>query len=160
MQKIDIARLRKDHGMSQCLLAEQLQIKQSFLSAIENGKSSLPSNKRQRLTEIFPEVDLSLYYVESESIPENDSMPDVARNEASMLTQLLNYFHAQAHKESDKEHVAMHARVDALQQRNDSLVERNEILQEKLDMLRVEIDALKTENFRLKEILLNNGVKY
>lgn len=160
MQRIDIARLRKDHGMSQRVLAEKLQIKQSFLSAIETGKSPLPTNKRLRLAEIFSDVDFCNYYIDGELTPEMDVMPDMARNEAGVLTQLLNYFHTQAHKESDKEHLAMHARVDALQQRNDSLVERNEILQEKLDMLRVEIDALKTENFHLKEILLNNGLKY
>lgn len=160
MYRIDIARLRKDHGMSQRILAEHLQIKQSFLSAIENGKSPLPTNKRQRLAEIFGDVDLHDYYVDTDTQPDIEQVPDVARNEASMLTQLLNYFHTQAHKESDKEHVAMHARVDTMQQRIDSLVERNEVLQEKLDMLRVEIDTLKTENFRLKEIILTNGIKY
>ena len=45
MSRFDIARLRKEKGMSQGELASQLQITQSFLSAIENGKSPLPIEK-------------------------------------------------------------------------------------------------------------------
>lgn len=156
MARIEIARLRKDHGMSQSELAQQLQITQSFLSAIENGKSPLPPEKEARIMELFSMPDLSAYTAEAPAQGAAKSVADLT--EAELIKQLLTRFHEHAHsKDSEAHHHDHHERIETLEAsnnsllaRNDALLARNEKLAAKNDELRDEIDRLRDEIYRLR----------
>lgn len=162
MPRFDISRFRKEKGMSQNELAHLLQINQSFLSAIENGKSPLPIEKEEKLREIFGIDSLEEYVIKStheSSTPLNDM------TDSDLFNQLLNRFHQQAHSgENEHHHHDHHERIEALQKKVDSLFERNNSLMERNDQLweennrlrsqidsyRSEIDSLRAQIFQLK----------
>lgn len=160
--KYDIARLRKKLGLNQKQLSEKLGIRQSFLSAIENGKSPLPSDKESRLMEIVHSENLEEYVISDiskGSVVQNEFN---AINETNMFKELLNYFHSQAHKEKDEHHELLHVQLNSYQERNDRLTEKNEALQlkieglnDKIEKLRDELLQVRSENLRLKEQLLS-----
>ena len=52
MRTLDLQRIRKDFNVTQKALADMLNINQSFLSNIENGRSPLPYDKRQKILEV------------------------------------------------------------------------------------------------------------
>ncbi len=159
--RLDLARLRKDLKISQKELASRLDVRQSFLSAVENGRSPLPADKRARLAELFPDIDLGRY---SGQTPGHDhshsatsagaSLPMDMAFDGNVITQLFNHFHAQLHRESDSAQQALLECVKSLERRNDALTERNDNLASYVETLRAEIDALRAENYRLKEQLL------
>ena len=64
MQRIDLAKIRSDHSVSQKDLAEKLGVKQSFLSNIERGRSPLPPEKLDKIIEIFDIENIDIYYIE------------------------------------------------------------------------------------------------
>lgn len=150
--RLDLARLRKDLKISQKELASRLDVRQSFLSAVENGRSPLPADKRARLAELFSDIDLGRY---SGQTPGHDhshsatsagaSLPMDMAFDGNVITQLFNHFHAQQ---------ALLECVKSLERRNDALTERNDNLASYVETLRAEIDALRAENYRLKEQLL------
>lgn len=169
--KLDISGLRKKLHLSQKELADRLGIRQSFLSAIETGKSPLPADKLRRLAEICAPEPIDNYFI----VPAAEKDPHTAIhqhagegvNETSMLKDLLNYFHTQAHRDQDEHHEMMHAQINTYQERNDKLQQRNDLLQEKVEQLnntieelRTELHNVRTDNLRLKEILLNNHIKF
>lgn len=153
MGKIDLAKLRKRAGMSQKELAELLQVRPSFVSAIENGKSRVPEEKIERLKEIFELRDLDNYIIDDQ--PEIMVPPHTHHSDQSdALTQLLNHFHDLAHqRDHDKSSSELEERVEYLAKRNDRLSER-------IDTLRDEVDALRKENLLLKEKLIRNGIQF
>ena len=53
MLTLDLQRIRKEFGVTQKALADILNINQSFLSNIENGRSPLPPDKREKILETF-----------------------------------------------------------------------------------------------------------
>ena len=159
MSRIDIARLRKNFGMSQSELARGLQINQSFLSAIENGRSPLPLEKEEMLMQIFGLDTLEDYVV--------DEVPRAVADltEGDLIKQLLSRFHAQAHSADNADHHrAHHERIDALDQQlaamierldfllrhNETLSARNDALSARCDELRDEVDRLRRENAALR----------
>ncbi|MBD5328300.1 MAG: helix-turn-helix domain-containing protein [Bacteroides sp.] len=155
MSRIDLVRLRKRAGMSQRELADLLQVRPSFLSAIENGKSRLPEEKLEKIKEIFELDNLEGYMMEETSdtvVPPHSHLSD----QSDYLTQLLNHFHDLAHQRdkedatSNAEHIA---RIEFLEKRNDRLSQR-------VDDLREEVDHLREDNLRLKELLISNGIAY
>lgn len=162
MSRFDISRLRKEKGLSQNELARLLQINQSFLSAIENGKSPLPIEKEEKLCEVLGLDNLDEYVIKSTSeVPAQlNEMTD-----SDLFNQLLNRFHQQAHSgEHEHHHHDHHERIDSLQKKVDSLFERNNSLMDRndklweennrlrmeLDEYRKEIDSLREQIFRLK----------
>ncbi|MDE5791434.1 MAG: helix-turn-helix domain-containing protein [Muribaculaceae bacterium] len=155
MKRIDFVRLRKRAGISQRELADLLQVRPSFISAIENGKSRMPDEKLDKIKEIFELDDLDDYMVEEYSEP---AVPPHTHpmDQKDTLAQLLNHFHDLAHQRerghSDQD-VAKDARIDFLTKRNDRLSER-------IDDLRDKVDTLREENIHLKELLLKNGIQY
>ena len=165
MARIEISRLRKDHGMSQSELAQHLQITQSFLSAIENGKSPLPPEKEERLLEIFNLKDLHEYTVENAA---SDNSRKVAEmTDSDLFNQLLNRFHQQAHSKEDSHHhhhdhheriEYLQTQLEAMMERNDRLMNRNESLSDTNDKLREEVDQLRKEVFTLKKRILDSGI--
>ena len=142
--------------MSQRELADLLQVRPSFLSAIENGKSRMPDEKLDKIKEIFELDSLEDYiiddYVEN-VVPPHTHAPS---EQNDSLTQLLNHFHDLAHQK-EREH---HAQDPDLSSRIDFLMRRNDRLSERVDDLRDEIDKLRTENLRLKELLIKNSISY
>ena len=165
MPRIEIARLRKDHSMSQSELAKRLQVTQSFLSAIENGKSPLPPEKEEKLLEIFNLPDLSAYTADITSSRENGGKKLGELTDTDLFNQLLSRFHQQAHsKESSHHHHDHHQRIEQLEEnlasmmiRNDRLMERNERLAEINDNLRNEVEHLRKEIFNLKTRIVSTN---
>lgn len=170
MPRYDISRLRKENGMSQSELANILQMTQSFLSAIENGKSPLPIEKEEKLCEVFGLQHLNDYVIDKKS--DNDEKKVTEMTDSDLFNQLLSRFHKQAHsEESEHHHHDHHQRIDELQQKVDSLFNRNEALmirndslsadndrlRSEIDAYRREIDRLREENFSLKTELLKGS---
>lgn len=152
MTRIDLIKLRKRAGMSQKELADLLQVRPSFLSAIENGRSRMPDDKLERLKEIFELDSLNDYMIEETAqavVPPHTHPID----STDSLTQLLNHFHELAHQRN-------HNKADEDSSRIEFLTKRNDRLSERLDQLREEVDSLRNENFRLKELLIRNGIDY
>lgn len=162
MSRFDIARLRKEKGMSQGELAARLQMTQSFLSAIENGKSPLPVEKEEKLREIFLLDDLNDYRI-GKGAKTDTKITEMT--DSDLFNQLLSRFHHQAHSKEGSHHHHDHheeieelkARLDALFLRNDALMARNDRLSADNDNLRREIDSyratiesLREEIYRLK----------
>ena len=169
MPRYDISRLRKEKNMSQGELANLLQMTQSFLSAIENGKSPLPIEKEDRLCEIFGLKNLKDFI-----IPEKRSEIEEKRvtemTDSDLFNQLLSRFHKQAHSEESEHHHhdhhqrieelqqkldALFARLDAMMMRNDSLSADNDKLRSEIDTYRQEIERLRGENYELRTRLLS-----
>lgn len=153
MAKIDLVRLRKRAAMSQRELADRLQVRPSFLSAIENGRSRFPEEKIGRLKEIFEIDSLDDYMIDEQKetiVPPHTHASD----DNDYIAALLNHFHDLAHQRDktlstpDEETLS---RIDYLTRRNDRLSDR-------IDNLRDEIDDLRAENLRLKELLVKNGI--
>ena len=174
MPRYDISRLRKENGMSQSELANILQITQSFLSAIENGKSPLPVEKEEKVCEVFGLSDLSAYSLDKKE--ESTAKPLNELTDSDLFNQLLSRFHKQAHSEESEHHHHDHhqkieelqRKVEALFERNDTLMLRNDALTVSNDRLRGEIDQyrreienLRSENYNLQKQLLTftNGNK-
>ena len=167
MPRFDISRLRKENGMSQGELSSLLQMTQSFLSAIENGKSPLPVEKEERLREIFGLHDLNDYVIDRKEEPDPKSLTEMT--DSDLFNQLLSRFHKQAHSaETEHHHHDHHQKIDDLQERldmmfsrNNALLTRNDRLSADNDRLRAEIDRyiaeidiLRKEIFELKKQLL------
>ncbi len=152
MTRIDLTRLRKRAGMSQRQLADLLQVRPSFISAIENGKSPLPDEKLRRIMEVFELDSLDEYLIADApaAVAPHTHMLD----QSDSLTHLLTHFHDLAHKNSHSE-----ADGDAAE-RIDFLTRRNDRLSDRVDALRDEVDALRAENLHLKELLIKNGIDY
>lgn len=170
MPRYDISRLRKEHNMSQSELSQHLQITQSFLSAIENGKSPLPIEKEEKLREIFNLNSLNPYQLDKNFEQQEKKLTEMT--DSDLFNQLLNRFHKQAHSSEDSHHHHEHhlkienlqdqiemmfKRNEKLMQRNDHLSEandrlraQNDELRAQTDTLRREIDSLRAEIFQLK----------
>lgn len=151
MSRIDLTRLRKKHGMNQGELARELQVTQSFLSAIENGKSPLPPEKESRLLEIFGLDNLDDYIIDDPVSPDvSRKMSDMT--DSDLFNQLLQRFHQQAHsKEGHHHHHDHHERIDSLQIQVEKLFERNENLMARNDRLAESCDNLRSDNDRLRK---------
>ncbi|MBD5370232.1 MAG: helix-turn-helix domain-containing protein [Bacteroides sp.] len=155
MSRIDIVRFRKSEGISQRKLADMLDIKPSFLSAIENGRSRMPDDKVEKLRSIFGEDAICGFYVDETMetpVPPHTHLHD----EGDSLTQLLTHFHDLAHQRSGHNP----GKEKELAERIEALTLRNDRLSSRLDDLRDEVDALRVENLRLKELLLQHGIPY
>lgn len=156
MSRLDIVSLRKTEGLSQRKLAEMLEMKPSFLSAIENGRSRLPEDKLDRLKAIFGEPSI-VRFLTPEHAPETHIPPHThLHDEGDSLTQLLNHFHDLAHQRS----ASTDNNLRGLSDRLNLLSDRNDRLSARLDDLRDEVDSLRAENLRLKELLIKNGIPY
>ena len=166
--KYDVKAIRKHLRLSQKEMSEKLGIRQSFLSAIETGKSPLPADKAQMLRMMLPDNDIDNFTLQSDTATAtpHQTVTILENGETNMFKELLNYFHNQAHREQDEHHINMHRQLDTMQERidrltekNDALVTKNEQLAAKVESLREELHISKTENLRLKELLLSNGIR-
>lgn len=160
MKRIDITRLRKDHKMSQNELARRLSVAQSFMSAIENGRSTLPHDKEHRLREIFADVDMEKYTVDSDA--GKDMGPEsLTASETNLMTRLLAHFHEHAHSIDDEaHHQEHHERLAALEEQLGNLIgrltvllDRNDELSRRNEALTKQVLDLSAENERLRAAL-------
>lgn len=165
----DIAGIRKALSLTQKELAEKLGIRQSFLSTVESGKNRLVADKLDRLKELCRDLDIEKFRVDNSmnSTGNNVAAGGIERPEGNMITELLNYFHSQAHKQQNDEHDQLHSQMHVYQDRLDRVIEKNEALQEKIELLTTRIESLreeifnvKEENLRLKELLLKYNIPY
>lgn len=153
--------------MSQNELANLLQMTQSFLSAIENGKSPLPVEKEERLCEIFGLTNLNEYVLDRKNEAEDKKITEMT--DSDLFNQLLSRFHKQAHSAETEHHHHDHhlhieelqkkldtayTRVDILMERNEQLSLANDRLRSEIDSYRVQIENLREENYKLKTELL------
>lgn len=167
MTRFDIPKLRKDKGMSQSELASLLQITQSFLSAIENGRSPLPIEKEEKLRDIFGEEAMNNYSLAKQDKDAGQKLNELT--DSDLFNQLLSRFHKQAHSaESEHHHHDHHQKIDELEsklnkmvlridvlfERNEKLCGDNDKLRDDLDQSRREIDRLRSENYQLRTQLL------
>ncbi|MDE7160391.1 MAG: helix-turn-helix domain-containing protein [Muribaculaceae bacterium] len=154
MSRIDLVRLRKRAGMSQRALADLLQVRPSFLSAIENGRSRMPEEKLDRLHEIFELDSFDDYIIPDIAGETGSAVPPHTHplDQGDSLTQLLTHFHDLAHRSG---HAS--APESEYAERIEFLVRRNDRLSDRIDDLRDEVDALRRENLQLKELLLRSG---
>ena len=159
MIRIDIAKLRKMAGLTQRELAEKIEIHQSFLSSIENGRSRLPENKLQKIKDVLGIDNIDDYIIENQEhdkafIAQAQHLQDCKNNDS--ISKLLEHFHAISHQNNkDIKHneAKLHDRIETLSYRNEKLSHR-------VDELRETIDSLRDENYRLKELLLNNSISF
>lgn len=150
-----MTKLRKSAGISQRDLADMLQVRPSFLSAIENGKSRMPEEKIEKIKEIFELDNLDEYMIDDDAdsiVPPHTHLSD----QSESIAQLLNHFHDMAHQRA-KSHEAPDAELEA---RLDFLSKRNDRLSDRVDDLRDEVDKLRKENLALKELLMQHGIDF
>lgn len=154
MARYNLVKLRKSQNMNQRELAQRLNMTQSFLSAIENGKSPLPLEKEARLADIFPDSNLSDFLIEEPAAEEGPQKGLAMLSESDLLNQLLSRFHDHAHKHDEMEHHTSDAsRVEALESRIDKLLDRNERLLEHNEALNRMVEDLRREVNRLNSML-------
>ncbi len=165
-EKIDLAALRKAHRINQQTLADQLDMRQSFLSAIENGKSRLPKNRLGRLLEIFGEEELARYSC-STAAPYSNHSPEEKLSEPDMMAKILRIFHSHEHESDTHNHELHHKKIDELQERIGRLLDRNESLSEKAMTLQERLDLMTAKNieaqneiYRLREILIRHNISF
>lgn len=129
-----------------------LQVRPSFLSAIENGRSRMPEEKLEKIMEIF-EIDNMDDYTIEDTHENTVPPPTHALDQSDTLAQLLNNFHELSHQR-EKEHSSPDSESAV---RIEFLTSRNDRLSERVDDLREEVDRLREENLRLKELLIKEG---
>lgn len=152
MKNSVIRDLRKKYSMTQRELASRLEMRQSFLSAIESGRSKMPVKKMELLRSLFPEVDSPDEQVVDESVKEVAAVDGgvAGVGDANEISRLLTHFHERAHRDGAFGESHLMKRIETLESRNDKLAERNDVLSAQNDSLRAEIDSLRSEIFSLR----------
>ena len=112
----------------------------------------------ERIKEIFELQDLEEYMCEdpNDAVVPPHTHTTHTTDQSDYIAQLLNHFHDLAHQK-DKGHAIADSELIG---RIDFLSKRNERLSERIDDLREEVDTLRAENYRLKELLIKNGISY
>lgn len=65
MVKIDLQRIRKDHGLTQLQLAGMVHMKQSYISQMENGHVPISKDFLERLEAALGITDFSRYVIDT-----------------------------------------------------------------------------------------------
>ena len=173
MRTLDLQRIRKDFNVTQKALADMLNINQSFLSNIENGRSPLPYDKRQKILEVFNITRPEEYTIES---PEPYSIKNVQRsflgsnkfmnNSSAESPSIVNEvrkmleMYLGANSEQGNISSLLADQLDKSCKRISMLEARNEVLYEKNDALRARLAELHDEVLTLRRILSDNGINY
>lgn len=156
MQRLNLAQIRSEYGISQLALAERLGVKQSFLSNVERGKCNLPADKLDMVIEMFHIDDINVYYIDVEDVvntakTHSDNTNSII-NDTAILDRIVSVVEKMTEMQNANETEAQ-ARLNRLQCRND-------VLSNQVDNLREELTRLLQENFTLKELLIKNGIGY
>lgn len=128
MKRLDLLKLRRHIGISQSQLAKQLDVRPSFLSAIENGRSRFPEDKLGKLKQICGMSDLHRFVTEDD-IESTSPVPP----------------HTHPHHHNDSDSVAEKIYLEQIHYLRGHI----ERLENKIENLYTKIENLSTENARL-----------
>ena len=156
MARYDLKKLRAAYKLTQKELADKLNVTQGFLSSVEKWRNPFPDERIDDLQSVFPDADLSDYEVPEEKVKEmvgNDNMAsDLNINDPEVLKQAMSLASAAG--------VTMEkAREDAVRDAK-YWRERFDELEKEAKKLRTDNAELREEIWRLKELLLENGISY
>lgn len=173
MTTLDLQKIRKEFNVTQKALADMLNINQSFLSNIENGRSPLPPDKREKILQAFnisrPE-DYTIEVSEPQNIKNvqrsfiggnkftNNSLIESSELLIEIRKMLELYFGNNT--ESDNVSKILSDQLDKSAKRISVLEEKNESLYEKIDKLQARILSIQEENLTLRRILAERGIEY
>ena len=153
MAKYDIKTLRSEFGITQKELADRLNISQGFLSSVESGRNPFPDERVADLQAIFPEVNLEEYEICTTTkraiIGSHNNNSDVKINDSDLIAKIVDAV-AQIPK----------GELTADEKRSERLSQQLDEAREEGEGLRKENYALQSEIFRLKELLIKNGISY
>lgn len=161
MARLNVAAIRSKYGLTQVQLAQKLGIPQGFLSSIENGKRSLPADKRKRLLEVCPVGDIAEYTLDDEgsdsrysgttaadnTANEDSNNTETIINDSAVIERLLSMI------QQDRSETARVAQRD-----KDELRRRLEQAETRAEEYRAKFEKLTMENMRLRELCLRNGI--
>lgn len=166
MARYRLLELRKEHGKTQKKLAEELGITQGFLSSVENGRNPFPDERVEDLRKAFPGVDLTEYEVGEDDYPRyletigsNNKFSEVRINDPETLRQMLELLE-RVNRDTDKAKNSDEDEIKRLREENARLSRQLDEQRTKYDECRDRELELNREIWRLREILLSNGIPY
>lgn len=156
MARYDLKRLRTEYKITQKELADKLKVTQGFLSSVEKWRNPFPDDRIEDLQRVFPDVDLSAYEVPEAEVQKmigsNNNSSDFDINDPEILKQAMDLAKsASATLEKSREEAARDAKYWR---------ERYEALEKETKQLRTDNFNLREEVWRLKELLMENGISY
>lgn len=156
MARYDLKKLRTAYKITQKELADKLNVTQGFLSSVEKWRNPFPDERIDDLQRVFPDADLTDYEVPEEKVKEmigsGNSSSEVDINDPEVIKQAMS--------------LASAAGVSLEKSREDAVREmkywreRFDELEKETKKLRSDNSDLREEVWRLKELLLENGISY
>lgn len=156
MARYDLKKLRTAYKITQKGLADKLNVTQGFLSSVEKWRNPFPDERIDDLQRVFPDADLTDYEVPEEHVKEmigsGNSSSEVDINDPEVIKQAMS--------------LASAAGVSLEKSREDAVREmkywreRFDELEKETKKLRSDNSDLREEVWRLKELLLENGISY
>ena len=170
MKTLDILRIRKEKKVTQKALADMLNINQSFLSNIENGRSPLPHDKMIKIIETLGITNPDEYMKEvadtnnvknvqrtilgsntftnmstTQSSAEISDLIEGLRNQIIEQNKLIDYMKEKLDKSDN--------RIAKLEERNDELNQKNGLIFHELKQANEEI-------WKLRNLLVKHNIEY
>ncbi len=156
MARYDLKKLRTAYKITQKELADKLNVTQGFLSSVEKWRNPFPDERIDDLQSVFPDADLEAYEVPEDKVKEmigsGNSSSEVDINDPEVVKQAMS--------------IASAAGVSLEKSREDAVREmkywrdRYDELEKETKQLRSDNSDLREEVWRLKELLLENGIYY
>ena len=156
MARYDLKKLRTAYKITQKELADKLNVTQGFLSSVEKWRNPFPDERIDDLQSVFPDADLEAYEVPEDKVKEmigsGNSSSEVDINDPEVVKQAMSIVTA--------------AGVSLEKSREDAVREmkywrdRYDELEKETKQLRSDNSDLREEVWRLKELLLENGISY
>lgn len=85
MANYDLARFRREHGLTQRQLADKLNVTQGFMSSVETGRVPFPEERLKDFQAIFPDADLSQYEINEQEKAAAQSFLERMRHSTAAL---------------------------------------------------------------------------
>lgn len=156
MARYDLKKLRAAYKLTQKELADKLNITQGFLSSVEKWRNPFPDERIDDLQSVFPDADLDTYEVPEAEVQKmigsGNLSSKVDINDPEMVRQAMS--------------IASAAGVTLEKAREDAVRDakywrdRFDNLEKEAKKLRTDNAELREEIWRLKELLLENGISY
>ncbi len=153
MARYDFQKLRSDHNITQKELADKLKLSHPF-----------PDDRVQDLQAVFPNTDLSQYEVDEDTLPDrsigsHNKFSQIDINNPEVLKKLLDIVE-KCTSESDGARNAETSESSEWRKRYDKVCAELDAVRSERDKYMKEKYELQFEIFRLKELLLRNGIEY
>lgn len=164
MARYDFQKLRSDHNITQKELADKLKLSQGFLSSVEKWRNPFPDDRVQDLQAVFPNTDLTQYEVDEDTLPDrsigsHNKFSQIDINNPEVLKKLLDIVE-KCTSESDGARNAETSEAAEWRKRYDKVCAELDAVRGERDRYMKEKYELQFEIFRLKELLLRNGIEY